>query len=125
MGATGTTPEQSAQPIGTTTVNSLAIAFFPASNYLALSPVDKIELEDPWEPYKETFHSYRDDAAYNHRFSYRGGDLGARKAREFFDRLAHFSEKPDLMASSDLGQYLFERHFGAGANIVATARTTR
>ena len=28
------------------------------------------------------------------------------------------------MARSALGQHLFEKHFGAGANIVATARTT-
>jgi hypothetical protein len=90
-----------------------------ASNYFALSPIDAVG----WEPYKQVFRSYNDEG-YNHEFTYRGGSSGVRRAREFFDRLAHFSGKPDLMASSAMGRQLFDRHFGAGANVVATARTT-
>jgi len=96
-----------------------------ASNYLALSPVDHLarEMEDPWEPYRQTFRSYS-DTTYTHNFTYRGGSGGARRTREFLDRLAHFAEKPDLVASSATGRQLFDQHFGAGANVVATARTT-
>jgi len=90
-----------------------------ANVYMSLSPVDAVG----WEPYKQVFRSYNDEN-YTHQFRYSGGSSAVRRAREFFDRLAHFSGKPDLMASlPDRGQ-IFDRHFGAGAGIVATARTT-
>ena len=88
-----------------------------ASNYLALGPVDLVG----WEPYKQVFRSYN-DATYTHPVQYTGGDARTLRAREFFDRLAHFSGKPDLMASSAIGRQLFNQHFGVGANVVATAR---
>jgi len=88
-----------------------------AYDYALLAPVDVVG----WEPYKQVFRSYNNEN-YAHDFTYSGGDSRARRAREFFDRLAHFSGKPDLMVSSAMGRQLFDRHFGAGAGVVATPR---
>jgi len=96
---------------------------FSTGNYTAycyglLAPVDVIG----WEPYKQVFRSYNDES-YDHNFTYRGGSSAVRRAREFFDRLAHFSGMPDLMASLPDRGAIFEQHFGTGAGVVATART--
>ena len=67
--------------------------------------VDKVG----WETYKKAFHSYQ-DPTFVSEFVYSGERLNI-QARDFIDRLVHFSGKPDVLSSLPDGGKLLDEHF--------------
>jgi len=97
--------------------------------YLLLILVEDIG----WGPYEEAFRSYHDES-YNHKWAYidntpptvnaRARNTGRWRvrAREFFDRLAHFSGNENLISRHPVVGAMFEQHFG-NEHLTVNSRT--
>ena len=73
--------------------------------YCLMAPVDIVG----WDTYKKVFQSYS-DKNYVPAVEY-AGDTTTVKARDLLDRIAHFSGKPDLMASLPDKGKIYQKHF--------------
>ena len=62
-----------------------------------------------WETYKKAFHSYQ-DPAFVSEYAYSGERVHV-QARDFIDRLAFFSGKPDVLSSLPDRGALLDEHF--------------
>ena len=77
-----------------------------AYSFYTLGLVDKIG----WDTYKQVFRSYDDPGFEPNIYA---NELRPARARDFFDRIEHFSGKPDVLRSLPDNGALLSRHFNA------------
>jgi hypothetical protein len=70
-----------------------------------------------WDAIKKAIRSYNDDS-YKPQYTYQG-DLQKVRAREFFDRIVHFSGKPNVLRSLPDRGALLDRHLNVTVKAAA------